>query len=435
MKSNLLLPAFRAAVVVALTLALTTVAAAAVKERVLNSFSGDDGELSEAGLVFDSAGNLYGTTFEGGTGDHSLCSQGCGVVFELRRTPNGVEETVLYNFCSLAECSDGASPAAGLILDSAGNLYGTTTGGGTQTAACPGPTGCGTVFELIHNSDDTWTQVVLYQFSGADGAAPEASLAFDCAGNLYGTTSQGGSDGYGLVFELSPASGGSWTQSVLYSFTGRTDGYEPFAGVILDSAGNLYGTTYRGGIQSGMCGDVEGCGVVFELSRTAEGAWTETVLHSFQGGDGADIISGLTFDTAGNLYGAAYLGGGSHQCGLQGCGLIFELTPQANGSWTETVLHSFTSGPGGEHPAGSLIFDAAGNLYGTTRFGGTALAGVVFELTPSGAGNWKEQALSFTGANGSGPEGGVILDSAGNAYGTTSFGGAKGDGVIFQITR
>ena len=434
MKSNLLSQVVRTAAMVALAMVLTTAAAARVNQRVLHTFSGSDGKLPEAGLTFDSAGNLYGTTFEGGTGDHSLCQLGCGVVFELSRTAHGVKETVLYDFCSLADCSDGASPAAALILDAGGNLYGTTTGGGTQNAACPGTTGCGTVFELMHNSDDTWTEVVLYRFSSADGAAPEAGLTFDSAGNLYGTTAQGGADGFGVVFELMPAAGNSWTQSVLYSFTGGTDGNEPYAGVILDSAGNLYGTTYRGGLQSGLCGTAGGCGVVFKLALSG-GAWTETVLHSFKGGDGADIVSGLTFDAAGNLYGTNYLGGGSHQCGLQGCGLIFELKQNANGSWTETVLYVFNNGATGAHPTGSLVFDAAGNLYATTRGGGTALDGVVFELTPTGTGHWREQALSFTGANGSGPDAGVILDTVGNAYGTASFGGANGDGVIFQITR
>jgi len=434
MKSTLIFLPARIAIAAVLGLTLTTVSAAGVNERVLHSFSGNDGKLPEASLALDSAGNLYGTTFEGGTGDHTLCSQGCGVVFKLSRSSNGANETVLYNFCSLANCSDGASPAAGLILDSAGNLYGTTTGGGTQNPSCPGPTGCGTVFELVHNSDDTWTEVVLHRFSITDGAAPQAGLTFDSAGNLYGTTSQGGAYGFGLVFMLTP-SAGSWTQSVLYSFTGSTDGNEPFASVILDSAGNLYGTTYRGGLQTGMCGTIQGCGVVFKLAPAVGESWTETVLHAFNGGDGADIVSGLTFDAAGNLYGAAYLGGTSRKCGLQGCGLIFKLTLNRNGAWTETELHSFTDGSAGAHPTGTLVFDSTGNLYATTRGGGTALDGVVFELSPIGPGNWKEQALSFSGANGSAPDAGVIFDSAGNVYGTTSFGGTSGDGVVFRISR
>jgi|HubBroStandDraft_5_1064220.scaffolds.fasta_scaffold07716_3 uncharacterized repeat protein (TIGR03803 family) len=434
MKSNLHSQLARLIFIAVIAIAFTTTAAAGVKERVLYNFSGNDGKLPESALIFDSAGNLYGTTFEGGTGDHSLCQQGCGVVFELSRTSHGVKQTVLYNFCSLADCSDGANPAAGLILDAAGNLYGTTTGGGNQNVACPGTAGCGTVFELMRNSDDSWTEVVLYRFSNTDGAAPEAGLTFDCAGNLYGTTSQGGAEGFGVVFELTPAGENSWTQSVLHSFTGGTDGNEPYAGVVLDSAGNLYGTTYRGGTQAGICATVNGCGVVFKLALS-DGTWTETVLHAFKGGDGADITSGLTFDASGNLYGTAYLGGSSHKCGLQGCGLAFELTPNVDGSWKETVLHTFISGATGAHPTGSLVFDSAGNLYATARGGGSVLEGVIFELTPTGTGNWKEQALSFTGANGSGPDSGVILDSAGNVYGTTSFGGANGDGMVFQFTR
>ncbi|MFI5115931.1 MAG: choice-of-anchor tandem repeat GloVer-containing protein, partial [Terriglobales bacterium] len=263
------------------------------------------------------------------------------------------QEKVLYTF--QGGTGDGAFPQAGLIFDTAGNLYGTTSLGGAY--------GFGTVFELTPTAGGTWTEKVLYSFKndGTDGSNPKAGVIFDAAGNLYGTTSLGGAGvcqgaGCGTVFELTPAAGGTWTEKVLHSFGGATDGVIPEAGLIFDAAGNLYGTTGYGGPYN--------WGTVFELTPAAGGTWTENVLYSFQGGaDGAGPAAGLVFDAAGNLYGTTEVGGAG-VCQGNGCGTVFELTPAAGGTWTENVLYRFQSGADGANPYDALIFDAAGNLYG-----------------------------------------------------------------------
>jgi uncharacterized repeat protein (TIGR03803 family) len=328
-------------------------------EKVLRSFgNGTDGYAPSAGLIFDAAGNLYGTTQYGGG------ANAYGTVFELTPAGGGNwTETVLYSFRS---GTDGAVPGAGLIFDAAGNLYGTTTAGGPNN---------GTVFELTPTTAGGWTEQVLYRFCSqancTDGQYPYGSLIFDAAGNLYGTTEFGGTYGAGTVFKLTPAAGGGWTETVLYSFGRGTDGASPLVGLIFDVVGNLYGTTTFGGTY--------GAGTVFELTPTAGGGWTETVLHSFNpnnGTDGFNPYAGLIFDAAGNLYGTTYYGGS------YGGGTVFELTPAAGGGWTETVLRSFGNGTDGFWPYAGLIFDHAGNLYGTTEYGGTHNYGTVFELTP-----------------------------------------------------
>ncbi len=351
-------------------------------EEVLHSFGqGADGGYAQAGLILDAAGNLYGTTYYGGT-------YGKGTVFELTPTVGGGwTEKVLYSFCSQTNCADGAEPYAGLIFDTAGNLYGTTYYGGAYTF-CYG--GCGTAFELTPTVGGSWTEKVLHSFNqnGTDGFYPSASLIFDTAGNLYGTTWEGGSGTYplGTAFELTPTAGGGWTEKVLHSFNfNGTDGVQPLAGLIFDAAGNLYGTTLDGGPHA--------YGTVFVLTPTAGGGWTEKVLHAFGNpGDGAELYAGLIFDAAGNLYGTTVNGGTSDNCrsynNLPGCGTVFELT-SAGGVWTETVLHSFNdNGTDGFYPEAGLILDAAGNLYGTTFEGGTYSCigygcGTVFELTPN----------------------------------------------------
>jgi uncharacterized repeat protein (TIGR03803 family) len=336
-------------------------------------------------------------------------------------------EKVLHSFCNRRNCADGYYPYDGLIFDASGNLYGTTYQGGTY--------GYGTVFELTPTAGGGWAEKVLHGFNDEDGYGPFAGLIFDAAGNLYGTTTSGGAFNQGTVFELTPTAGGGWTEQVLYSFcsqTNCTDGAYPLAGLIFDAAGNLYGATYNGGIYP--CG-AYGCGTVFELSPTAGGGWTETVLHSFGNGtDGAFPYAGLIFDAAGNLYGTT-TGGGTYRGGT-----VFQLTPTAGGGWAEQVLYSFCSqtnctdggGPGG------LIFDAAGNLYGTTGGGGAYGGGTVFELSPTAGGGWTEKVLhSFNGTDGTGPSA-VIFDAAGNLYGTTEYGGAYGgnlgDGTVFELT-
>jgi len=252
---------------------------------------------------------------------------------------------VLYRFTG---GTDGSQPFAGLILDTSGNLYGTTPQGG----AC----GNGVVFKLTKNSDGSWTESVLHAFAGGtDGATPYAEVTFDTSGNLYGTTQYGGASSAGTVFQLAPNSDGTWTERVLYSFTGGSDGANPFSGVIFDGGGNLYGTTYYGG--------ASGAGVVYKLTPNSDGTWIERVLHTFTGGlDGGNPDFGnLTFDTAGNLYGPTGYGGGS------GSGVVYKLTPSDDGTWTETVLHTFTGGKDGMIPSGTLVFDPMGRLYGVAQ--------------------------------------------------------------------
>jgi uncharacterized repeat protein (TIGR03803 family) len=310
-------------------------------------------------------------------------------------------EKVLHNFNNNG--TDGYYPRASLISDAAGNLYGTTIYGSTY--------GWGTVFELTPTTGGGWTEQVLHSFgNGTDGGEPRASLIFDAAGNLYGTTYGGGIychsiGGCGTVFELTLTAGGNWTEAVLYNFGSFTDdGYEPSASLIFDAAGNLYGTTQFGGIH--------GWGTVFELTPTTGGGWSEQVLLNF-GTGGAFPQAGLIFDAAGNLYGTTSEGGTN-------IGTVFELTPNVGGGWTETVLHNFGSGTDGSYPYAGLIFDAAGNLYGTTQYGGTYNScsggcGTVFELTPTAGGKWTEQVLlNFNGTGGANPYAGLIFDAAGH---------------------
>jgi uncharacterized repeat protein (TIGR03803 family) len=319
--------------------------------KVLHNFNGADG-VQPAGVVLDASGNLYGVA-QGG-------SRGFGLAFELTPTASGHwNEKALIQF----NRTTGMYPNP-IVFDFVGNLYGTLG----RTARL----GTGAVFELSPTTDGDWQETTLESFTLKDGAFPSSGVIFDDAGNLYGTTQTGGASGAGTVFELSPNLDGTWTEVVLYSFTGKTDGQFPGGGVIFDAAGNLYGTTFLGG--------ASGFGTVFELSPNPGGTWTETVLYSFRGGlDAANPdASTLTFDKAGNLYGETAVGG-NDRCG--GCGVVFELSPIGGGSWTETVLYRF-DGTDGEFPWVGLVFDAAGNIYGTTQSGGAYGNGVVFELKP-----------------------------------------------------
>ena len=368
--------------VIAVALVLAPGAWAASTFKVLHRFTGafiggTDAAQPEAGLIFDAAGNVYGTTARGG-GSVS-CGLGCGTVFRLTPNPDGTwTESVLHSF---DEEIDGESPFAGLIFDAVGNLYGTTAGGG-------GPARNGTVFKLTPNPDGSWTESVLHSFRlkrGADGAHPFGGLIFDAAGNLYGVTVAGGAStncpssntGCGVVFKLTPNSNGSWTERVIHSFCSVpncADGGGPIAGLIFDAAGNLYGTTQGGGSA--------GNGTVFKLTPNSDGSWTESVLHSFTGADGHNPFAGLIFDAAGNLYGTTNAGGASTNCS-NGCGVVFKLTPNSDGTWTERVIHTFGSLPA-VFPDAGLVLDAAGNLYGTTLLcvlsGG---CGTVFKMTPN----------------------------------------------------
>lgn len=329
-------------------------------EKILYNFNptqNNDGSQPYAGLIFDAAGNLYGTTAGGGAyGNY-------GTVFELM--PNGSggwTEVILHSFNN--DGKDGYGPLAGLIFDTAGNLYGTTASGGTF--------GSGTVFGLKPKASGGWEEGVLHSFrnDGKDGYIPVASLTLDAAGNLYGTTESGGTFGGGTVFGLTPKSGGGWVEGVLHSFTiDGSDGYFPEAGLIFDAAENLYGTTGYGG--------TDDCGTVFGLRPKGGGHWQEGVLYSFytKPNDGCTPVAGLMFDTVGNLYGTTIYGGID-------CGTVFALKPKPEGGWVEGVLHSFKNANDGCMPVAGLALDSAGNLYGTTEGGGTYNYGTVFGVQP-----------------------------------------------------
>jgi uncharacterized repeat protein (TIGR03803 family) len=389
-------------------------------ETAIYTFAGGtDGMGPWAGLIFDSAGNLYGTTYDGG--DTTCYYQGCGTVFKLTPTSGGSwTETVLYAF---GGGSDGANPYGSLTSDAAGNLYGTTFYGGDTTACAPSA-GCGTVFELTPTSGGGWTESIVYAFKGGkDGKMPTGGLIFDPAGNLYGMTEEGGGTacggyGCGTVFELTPSSSG-WKETVLHSFTGGKDGGVPVAGLIFDAAGSLYGTTFNGG-SNAVC--YYGCGVAFKLTPSSVG-WREGVLHTFTlGNDGGNPFGSLIFDGAGNLYGTTFSGGG-----------VFKLTHGSGGGWIEGTIHSFGNKLEGAVPMAGVVFDSAGNLYGSTSTGnGQSQFGTVFELTLTSKG-WRQSVRhTFTGGgDGGGPQSGLIVDAAGNLYGTAGIGGTVGGGCQF----
>ena len=378
------------------------------QETVLYRFTTSTGADARGPLIFDSKGNLYGTTEFGGALDR-------GTVFQLSPptvSGNPWTETVLYSFQG-APLADGSGPFSGLVFDSAGALYGTTYTGGAHNF--------GTVFKLSPpaTAGGAWTERVLYSFTGGtDGGLPFAGVIFGENGALYGTAKQGGSAGFGVVYKLTPpgTSGGSWQETVLHSFTGGSDGLIPYAGVIFDGSGALFGTTEAGG--------TTGNGTVYELTSGSGGTWTHTVLYSFQGGsDGSDPQGGLVFDASGHLYGTTLYGGG-------GGGTAYKLSPPSvsGAAWSESILHSFSSG--GTNPLGSLILDAQGNLYGTA-FGGGLGFGSVFKLAPDGS---FEALHEFAGGtDGTNPSSNLIFDKSGNLYGTTTFGGGVGRGTVFEV--
>ncbi len=386
-------------------------AQATSQEQVLFRFTSGVG----AGVISDGAGNLYGTTRTGG-------ARNGGAVFQLSPPKAGQSawtETTLYFF--------GADyvyyPSGALIADGAGNLYGTIDGGASDDGA---------VFELSppQPGQTAWTEAVLHSFNNTDGNIPAAGLTKDEAGNLYGATISGGANDSGVVFELSPPPVGqtAWTETVLHSFNGA-DGEAPEGSLILDGVGNLYGVTGDGGSR--------GDGIVFELSPPLVGqtAWTETILHSFKGVDGQQPEGNLIVDGAGNLYGSTLLGG-KNVCQNQTCGLVFELRPPVIGekAWSEVVIHSFTGADGAE-PDG-LLADTKGNLYGATYSGGAYREGLLFKLSPrpENKRGWAEKVLfNFHGSQSASPLGVLISDDSGNLYGTANA-GRKGAGVVFELT-
>jgi uncharacterized repeat protein (TIGR03803 family) len=426
------------------------VAIAAATESILYSFctqncSGEsptDGVGPEADLLMDKAGNLYGTTLNGG--------YQAGTVFELTPNQDGTvwNETVIHAFCAEGNCGDGLHPKAGLVMDAAGNLYGTTGGGGANNN--------GVVFRLSPNEARTeWTETVLYGFCArpncTDGALAAAGLIMDGAGNLYGTTQRGGGANAGVAFELTPSADKTgWRETVLYSFCaqpGCADGADPIAGLRMDAAGRLYGTTFIGG--SATVGNKQGNGVAFMLTPNGAGReWSETVLHTFcqqqRCPDGLFPEAGLITDGAGNLYGTTASGGGGARQG----GVVFRLSPgPAGAKWSETVLHRFCgdkSCADGNTPVAGLTLDGAGNLYGTTSQGGAGAfcCGVAFKLSPGAAAGWTETVLhrfsNAQGLDGYDPKAGLIMGSGGSFYGTTSEGGTTslrgGVGTVYRLS-
>jgi uncharacterized repeat protein (TIGR03803 family) len=376
---------------------------------VLHTFTGPDGASPAAGVTLDTQGNLFGTTLYGGTSNY-------GTVFKLDKTG---KKTLLHSFTGTP---DGAFPGGPLVMDAQGNLYGSTNSGGVS--------GNGTVFEV--NSTDGET--ALYSFTGgADGGSPNAGLVLDAKGNLYGTTYGGGGHLYacentpcGTVFRVSRAQG-IIKETRLYSFTGKADGGKPKAGLVRDTQGNLYGTsTYFTGL---------GWGTVFKVSLGTR--WQQTVLHSFTGGPDTGPVGGLVLDAQGNLYGT------TNGAGTYGYGTVFKL--DTNGK--ETVLYSFTGGVDGANPQAGLVLDAQGNLFGTTVWGGDTACdapygcGTVFKVDASGH---ETMLHGFTGgADGAFPYAGLVLDAQGTVYGTTFNGGLNscrngsqgvGCGVVFKLT-
>jgi uncharacterized repeat protein (TIGR03803 family) len=352
------------------------------RPRVVYKFKGgNDGSSPVGNLAFDTQGNVYGETVYGGTAG----LQGAGTVFRLTPVSGGWEESVIYRFNLPGTQNDGWSPSGGMIIDAAGNLYGVTEQGGNQDGDGQCPYGCGTAFELSPTGNDNWTETILYNFGkgSADGVYPLAPIVFDAQGNLYGTTPWGGSEnlypcnsavpvGCGVVFQLSPNSSGGWTEAVIHNFGSfNGDGLAPWAGLVLDADGNLYGTTVEGGF---------GNGTVFRLMPSSGGNWVGSVLYAFPGDHGAVPTAGVTFDNAGNLYGTTWVGG------VYGEGTAFKLSPTLTGEWKETVLHSFGNGQDGRKPATTLVMETYGNLYGVASFGGIDATGPCTEYGIDGCG-------------------------------------------------
>jgi len=385
---------------------LASCASAASKEKVIYSFTGQgDGSDPSSPLTLDSNGNLFG----------SAASSNYGTLFRLTPSANGQWKEI--PFYSFKGGSNGAYPTGSIVLGPNRAFFGVTVGGGAYSD--------GIVFELTL---PTVQQIALYNFQEeANSPTSPNSLIRDQAGNLYGTTLTGGIQALGSVFELSPASGGKWTYQEIFTFSYGGEyaqyGAYPYGALTIDATGNLYGTTFEGGVY--------GDGTVFELTNTSRG-WKESLLYNFTGGDnGGAPLAGVIFDSQGNLYGTT-LNGGQDEVGT-----VFQLAPKRRG-WVHQVLYSFSGGHDGGSPYyGSLVLDAAGNLFGTTKNGGDAQLGTVFKLARNSRSHkWKETVLhSFTGApDGVNPLFGLVIDPAGNLYGTTPTGGTDNFGAVFEIT-
>ena len=396
--------------------------ARANKFVVLYNFKGGatDGEFPVGAPVFDSSGNIYGSTMVGGTNPKCIDTSGCGTIFQLAPQPGGGwKESIL-----LDTLASDTNPAHGVIIDPAGNLYGTSGGSGPTMGGGPvGPTAA--VFQASQ-SNGSWAISDLFEFNGSNQVYPNG-LIRDASGNLYGTTTEGGTANGGYAFEVSPVQGGGWNTYVLYNFGSQAGDGTGAGPLVLDSKGNLYGAAGQGGAFNH--------GAIFELIPLGGGAWQEVVIHSFDGSDGDFPWGGLAIDAAGNLYGTTIDGG------PQGFGVLFELSQQGDGTWMESILWNFgVSNRGGYVPFnanGFPVLDAAGNIYGTTAAGGTARCincGVVYQLsrptTPGGA--WRFTVLHSFESNQIPIQ--LTLDNAGNIYGFTTAGGTLNAGTVYKLT-
>jgi uncharacterized repeat protein (TIGR03803 family) len=382
-------------------------------EKVIFRFNENQGFNPNTGLISDSAGNFYGTA-NGGIGN-------CSSVYELSPGSNNTyAETILYTFQNCDR--SGLYPIGALSVDKSGNLYGAEYGFSAAD-------GSGLVFELTKQTNGTFTYSVLHNFGGNEGG-PFGDFAWDSAGNIYGATSHDSTTFNGEVFELSPQPNGTWKETVLYQFPAPNGVGSPSGSVVLDSKGNLYGATYTGLGGSGYTSR----GAVYELVPQSSGPWKLILLYNFPLGIGSEYPdSRLTFDARGNLYGSA-----------QGAkyGSVFELSLNSGGAWTETTIHTFTAGKDGANPdGGTLVFDSTGNLWGTTPTGGIGcnrtLCGVVYKLSPQSGGTWTEIIVHpfESASDGSEPDAGLLLDTSGNLYGTTYHGGSRyGYGTVYEIT-
>ena len=385
----------------------------AASETVLHSFgSAGDGAYPFAGLTMDANGNLYGTASAGGS-SNQCGGMGCGVVYRLMPAGGGSwNYGVLHSFTA----NEGGNPYSTVAIDRTGALYGTTL----YYAS-----GCGTVFSLTPGSGGTWSESTVHRFTCGNDGFSSYGVVFDSTGRLYGTAYAGGANEHGLVFYLAHQSALKWDELVLHAFNGA-DGGSPAGNLIFDASGNIYGTTYEGA--PGLTG------VVFKLSPSGGAGWSESVLYAFQGTgftagpDGVNPVAGVVADAEGNLYGTCDYGGPAN------LGAVFELSPKGDGTWTETVLHTFSGGSDGGHPYAGVILDQQGNLYGTTQ-GGAGSNGTVYKMSRGSNGQWTETILyAFQGGtDGSTPYGALVMDSSGNLYGTTAFGGQYGGGVVFEI--
>jgi uncharacterized repeat protein (TIGR03803 family) len=404
-------PTNRILMIFAMVVLLASVAFAGTAP-VLYSFAGDDdGEYVDSDLVVDNAGNIYGTSVQGGT-------FGTGTVWELSPSGSSWVHTVLYSFTGGA---DGGQPYKGVTLDAEGNLYGTAVVGGSGGFCAED--GCGVVYKLTHASGG-WTQSVLYNFTGGnDGYGPGAGVAFDRHGNMYGTTPVGGAKGYGTIWQLRPQTNGNWQFRLVHTFTGGADGGTGSAGrFLVDKAGNLYNVATVGG--------AFGSGTAYELTPQPGGTWKFATLYAFKGQPDAGFpYGGLAMDAKGNLYGTTYYDGAND------LGSVYRLSRQS-GVWKENVLYSFKGGSDGSSSISNLVFDAAGNMYGTTSEGGAGCScGVIFKMTPGVNGKWTEStAYRFQGAPDPGFAYNGMVDSKGNLYGATVHGGTGNEGAVYQFT-